>query len=197
MQARRLGPLLKRALVSALTALEKAGVAVPDAILSGTGLGCMETTERVLDSLKTGEEGCSPTDFMQSTHNTIASTIAIRLGCSGYNCSYSQGDVSFENALLDAWLRQDWEALSVFTAYAPGEQSVFEDFEAAGVLLQYDLSHGSVAYDGQSAVLNADLTLRGDSREIEIQGYPLRLIREEGLWKMDYQALLAMMRTKE
>ena len=104
MQARRLGPLLKRALVSALTALEKAGVAVPDAILSGTGLGCMETTERVLDSLKTGEEGCSPTDFMQSTHNTIASTIAIRLGCSGYNCSYSQGDVSFENALLDAWL---------------------------------------------------------------------------------------------
>lgn len=101
------------------------------------------------------------------------------------------------SALLDAWLKQDWEALSVFTAYAPGEQSVFEDFEAAGVLLQYGLSHGSVAYDGQSAVLNADLTLRGDSREIEIQGYPLRLIREEGLWKMDYQALLAMMRTKE
>ena len=104
MQARRLGPLLKRALVSALTALEKAGLDVPDAILSGTGLGCMETTERVLTGMKAGEEGVSPTDFMQSTHNTIASTIAIRLGCRGYNCSYSQADVSFENALLDAYL---------------------------------------------------------------------------------------------
>lgn len=104
MQARRMGAILKRALVSAKQALSRAELQVPDAVLCGTGLGCMEITERILASLKENEEGgLSPTDFMLSTHNTIASTIAIHLGCKGYNCTYSQGDTSFENALLDAW----------------------------------------------------------------------------------------------
>lgn len=99
--------------------------------------------------------------------------------------------------VMNAWLRQDWEALSQYCVHAPGEQSVFEAFEAAGVLVGYDLSSGSVAYDGQSAVLTADLTLRGQAKDAEITGYPLRLIREEGLWKMEYQALLSMMQAKE
>ena len=105
MQARRMGVLLKRALVGARMALSQAALPMPDAILCGTSLGCMEPTERILAALQSaGEEGISPTDFMQSTHNTIASTIAIHLGCRGYNCTYSQGAVSFENALLDAFL---------------------------------------------------------------------------------------------
>ena len=106
MQARRMGMLLKRALVTAKMALSEAGMDVPGAIVCGTGLGCMETTERILSALRAdGEQGgVSPTDFMQSTHNTIASTVALHLGCHGYNCSYSQGDVSFENALMDAFL---------------------------------------------------------------------------------------------
>ncbi|MBR3106312.1 MAG: GerMN domain-containing protein [Clostridia bacterium] len=99
--------------------------------------------------------------------------------------------------VLNAWLRQDWDTLSLFCAHAPGEQSLFEAFEAAGVLVGYDLSSGSVAYDGQRAVLTADLTLRGQAKDAEITGYPLHLIREEGLWKMDYQALLSMMQAKE
>ena len=99
--------------------------------------------------------------------------------------------------VLGAWLRQDWDALSLYCVHAPGEQSLFEAFEAAGVLVGYELSSGSVSYDGQSAVLTADLTLRGQGRDAEITGYPLRLIREEGLWKMDYQALLSMMQAKE
>ena len=49
-----------------------------------------------------GESGLSPTAFMQSTHNTIGSMVAIALGCHGYNCTYSQDGVSFESALLDA-----------------------------------------------------------------------------------------------
>lgn len=105
MQARRMSETLKRTLVCARQALEKAGVEMPDAILCGTRLGLTEPTNRVLDSLRqNGEESVSPTDFMQSTHNTIASTIAIQLGCHGYNCTYSQGEDSLDNALLDAEL---------------------------------------------------------------------------------------------
>ena len=99
--------------------------------------------------------------------------------------------------ILNAWLQQDWDTLALFSAHSPGEQSMFEAFEAAGVLLGFDLSCGSVSYDGQNAVLTASLTLRGDARESIVSSYPLRLIREEGLWKMDYQALLAMMNAKE
>ena len=99
--------------------------------------------------------------------------------------------------VLNAWLRQDWDALSLFCVHAPGEQSVFEAFEAAKVLVGFELSPGSVAYDGQRAVVTAKLTLRGDNQDVEISGYPLRLIREEGLWKTDYEALLSMMRAEE
>ena len=74
---------------------------------------------------------------------------------------------------------------------------MFEALEAAYVLVRFDLSAGCVSYDGQSAVLTAALTLRGDTQDTEISGYPLRLIREEGLWKMDYPALLSMMQAKE
>jgi len=104
MQARRMGLLLRRAVVTSEVAVRDSGIAVPEAVVSGTGLGCMENTERVLSVLRCGEEGVGPTDFMQSTHNTIASTVAIRLGLHGYNCTYSQGDVSFECALLDAFV---------------------------------------------------------------------------------------------
>ena len=105
LQARRMSTALKRVLVCARQALEQAGVTMPDAIVCGTRLGLMDHTNRILDSLKeNGEEGISPTDFMQCTHNTMASTIAIQLGCHGYNCTYSQSERSLENALLDAKL---------------------------------------------------------------------------------------------
>ena len=37
---------------------------------------------------KDGEHGLSPTLFMQSTHNTIAGSIAKLSGCHGYNITY-------------------------------------------------------------------------------------------------------------
>ena len=45
-----------------------------------------------------------PTYFMQSTHKTISSNIAIRLGCHGYNMTYTQDDASLKWALRDAEL---------------------------------------------------------------------------------------------
>ena len=103
MEARRLSKLMKRALAVSRDVLSQVGVAVPDAVITGTGLGCIENTEHFLKSL-TGlsDAPLRPTHFMQSTHNTIGSLIAISLGCHGYNATYSHLGVSFESGLLDA-----------------------------------------------------------------------------------------------
>ena len=45
-----------------------------------------------------------PTCFMQSTHNTIASNIAIKTHCHGYNATYTQGMQSLKWAMRDAEL---------------------------------------------------------------------------------------------
>ena len=105
MEARRMGKLMKASLLSSLKALKQAGVECPDAIITGTALGCWENSEALLmQILEEGEVMLSPTNFMQSTHNTISSNIAIRLGCHGYNVTYTQSDRSLEWALRDARL---------------------------------------------------------------------------------------------
>lgn len=106
MQARRMGKLLKRALFTSLSVINETGIEHPEAIITGTGMGCLESTELFLDSLcKEGEQTLKPTYFMQSTHNTISSLIGIQTGCHNYNATYSQGGISFESALLDAFIQ--------------------------------------------------------------------------------------------
>ena len=101
--SRRMCNLLKRAIVTSRLTLQKAFVEMPDAIISGTGLGCIENTEKFLYSIWENEEKfLQPSFFMQSTHNIISAAIAIDLKCHGYNNTYVHRGTSFENALLDA-----------------------------------------------------------------------------------------------
>lgn len=103
MEARRMGRILKSALLSSLKALEEAGVETPDAIITATSLGCLENSVQLLNQLRDeGEQGLKPTWFMQSTHNTIGSAVAIHTGCHGYNATYTHGDDSLKWALADA-----------------------------------------------------------------------------------------------
>ncbi|MDR2389649.1 MAG: beta-ketoacyl synthase chain length factor [Tannerellaceae bacterium] len=104
--ARRLGRILKRALLTSQQVMQTSAVNLPDAVITATGGGCMENTEVFLNAL-TPEQGelLSPTCFMQSTHNTIGSLIAIETQCKGYNSTYSHKGISFECALLDAFLQ--------------------------------------------------------------------------------------------
>lgn len=105
MEARRMSRMLRRALDASLTALELAGVTMPDGIITATEWGCWENSERFLtDIYRNGEQHLKPSLFMQSTHNTIGSMIAIHLGCTGYNNTWSHGDRSFAAALTDAWM---------------------------------------------------------------------------------------------
>ncbi len=106
MKARRMGTLMRRTLVCSLEALQQASDIVPDAVITATGLGCMENSEKFLAAmLDSGETMMSPTDFMQSTHNTPGSLISIHLGDHGYNSTYSQGECSLASALMDAFLQ--------------------------------------------------------------------------------------------
>ncbi len=103
LEARRMGKIMKSSLLSSLEALQQAGISVPDAIITGTIYGCLENSERLLQQIKEeGEVMLKPTYFMQSTHNTIGSNIAIKTHCHGYNVTYTQGCRSLEWAIRDA-----------------------------------------------------------------------------------------------
>ena len=106
MQARRMSPQMRRLIVAAKRALSEANIDIPDAIIVSTRWGGITPTVSLLKSMiENGEEGFSPSLFMQSTHNTPASTLAILLGCHGYNCTFSCGNHSAQMAQTDAYLQ--------------------------------------------------------------------------------------------
>lgn len=109
-QLRRMSRLLKMGVTAAGICLKDAGVEKPDAIITGTGLGMMEETEKFLNGiLDNGEKLLNPTAFIQSTHNTVGASIAVMLDCNNYNLTYVHGPLSLENALLDSlmWLEEE------------------------------------------------------------------------------------------
>ncbi len=102
---RRMSRVLKMGTTSAAMALADAAIQKPDAIITGTGYGCLEDTGTFLTKIsELHEEALNPTPFIQSTHNTIGSQVALLLQCRGYNQTYVHGAFSFEQALLDTLL---------------------------------------------------------------------------------------------
>lgn len=105
MALRRMSKAIKMGLTAGKMALQDANVQNPDAIITGTGEGCKQDTEKFLENLlQQQEELLTPTSFIQSTHNTVGGQIALNLNCSGYNVTYSQERASLESALLDSLL---------------------------------------------------------------------------------------------
>ena len=126
-EARRMGNIMKRALVTALKVLGETGISHPDAIMTGTSLGSLDYTERFLDSIvENNEETVSPTYFMQSTHNTVGSALAIYTKTHGYNTTYSHGGISFDLTLLDAWMQMQLGKIS--TALVGGHDEMTEQY---------------------------------------------------------------------
>jgi 3-oxoacyl-[acyl-carrier-protein] synthase II len=106
MVSRRMSRIVKMGVCAALKCLRDSGVEMPDAIITGTGLGCLEDTEKFLGSIfANGEKLLNPTPFIQSTHNTVAGAIALAIKCHNYNATYTHRGFSFENALEDALLQ--------------------------------------------------------------------------------------------
>lgn len=104
--ARRMAKGIKMSTVSSRTALEEAGLENVDAIMVGTGLGCIgDSAKFVGDIIDNNEQFLTPTRFIQSSHNTVSGQIALAIGCKGYNFTYVNASVSFESCLIDAILQ--------------------------------------------------------------------------------------------
>lgn len=174
------GPLRRQLCLNALAAtLTEAGLCVKTQILVYRGAG-QSTTMRLQAGFLTRTQDdtilpvlCRSEEKLLTPHNTAV-------------------------LIMRAWMAQDWATLYDLTAREgarrrPGEQSAFDAFAAGMALTDYSLSCGSVSYDGQTAVITADLTLRGTGRDQTVSGYPLVLTREGGLWKADYERLIGMM----
>lgn len=122
--ARRMAKGVKMGLAASTKALKEANVEVPDAVITGTGMGCIEDSEKFLKALiDNNEEYLTPTNFIQSTHNTVGAQIALGLGCKGYNFTYVNGAISFESALLDAKLQLENEEENSILVGAADETS--------------------------------------------------------------------------
>lgn len=106
--ARRMAKGVKMGLYTGSKACQMAQIDTPDAIILGTGYGCIIDTEKFLIALiENNELYLTPTSFIQSTHNTVGGQIALQQQNKGYNMTYSNGAVSFESALLDALMMLD------------------------------------------------------------------------------------------
>jgi 3-oxoacyl-[acyl-carrier-protein] synthase II len=105
-QIRRMGRVIRMGIAAASLCVKDAGSLLPDAIITGTGLGCIEDTEKFLATMiRNQEEFLTPTSFIQSTHNTVGAQIALQMKCHGYNFTYVHRGLSFESALLDSMMQ--------------------------------------------------------------------------------------------
>ena len=106
LESRRLDKLLKRTVACSLQTLRQCPEVVPDAIITATVWGsAISAITFFHDMMRQGEAFLKPTLFMQSTHNTMSSLIAIQTHNHGYNVTHSQLDDSLPHAFLDAWLQ--------------------------------------------------------------------------------------------
>ncbi|HWK98337.1 MAG TPA: beta-ketoacyl synthase chain length factor [Parapedobacter sp.] len=102
LQLRRMNKSMRMAIFASQLALREANRTTVDAVITGSGLGCLRDSERFVESLLADEgQPLNPTPFIQSTHNMAAAAIALALKCNGYNMTYVNNANSFESALLD------------------------------------------------------------------------------------------------
>lgn len=98
-------------------------------------------------------------------------------------------------SILLAWQQRDLERLYRYVADAdrPPYATAVEAFAELRALTQYAAGAGSVDLSGQSAVVTVDLRTLQAGAEATTNGYPLLLTRENGVWKITYARLLALL----
>jgi len=102
---RRMANGVKMGVVASSLAMNEAGIDLPQAIITGTGMGCLIDSDKFLKNLiDNKEEYLTPTSFIQSTHNTVGAQIALGLECKAYNVTYVHAATSFESSLIDGML---------------------------------------------------------------------------------------------
>ncbi|MDR3132594.1 MAG: beta-ketoacyl synthase chain length factor [Prevotellaceae bacterium] len=159
---RRMSRVMKMGVAAAMQCLSQSG-RQPGAIITATGLGCLNDTEKFLKNIiENGEHLLNPTPFTQSTFNTIGAQAAIVLKNTNYNTTYVHRGFSFENALLDAMMKiRDGEAAQVLVeSYEEQTDTSFKIMERLGFW-----RHGAVCGEGvQCFILSAQPGAAGKVR---------------------------------
>ncbi|RZJ35237.1 MAG: 3-oxoacyl-ACP synthase [Flavobacterium sp.] len=158
---RRMAKGVKNGIVGSALAMKEAGIDKLDAIITGTGLGCIEDSESFLKGiLDNNEQFLTPTSFIQSTHNTVGAQIALGLKCNAYNFTYVNGSVSFESALLDAKMQIDSGEASNILVGGIDEMADFTLglYKLAGFLKTGDGPHKLLDSDTTGAVYGEGAT---------------------------------------
>ena len=138
---RRMGNLIKMGVGAALCVKGEEKI---EGIIVGTGLGCIENTDIFLREFIERTTGTlSPTAFIQSTHNTVAGQIALILKEHGYNSTYTQRGLSFENALIDAMLLSTETNGAVLVGGLDEHISLFEELTKKANLNLKNIGAGS------------------------------------------------------
>ena len=100
---RRMGKAVRMAVGSGLHLLKDQEI---HGIIVGTGNGGLEDCVKFLMQIIDWEEGrLTPTNFVQSTANASAGTLALLSKNKHYNATHVHKGLSFDNALLDAQMR--------------------------------------------------------------------------------------------
>lgn len=94
---------------------------------------------------------------------------------------------------LHAWQTRDWDTLLQFLSLRGALQQQSEQLRSAQVLLDYTVGMGCVSPDGQSAVICVDITLRTEGGQQSYTAWPLRMVREDGVWKAAVADMAALM----
>lgn len=102
-QLRRLSRMLRIGLTASVMCMRNAGVQSPDGIITATGYGFLEDTEKFLrEIIERNEQQLTPTFFMQGTYNALAGLAGLALRCTGYNNTYVSKGFALGSALQDA-----------------------------------------------------------------------------------------------
>jgi len=112
---RRMSRIVKFSLASAFNCLGQVEDISIDAIITATGLGCVEDTGVFLTQMhQNGEKLLNPTAFIRSTHNAVGGQIALLLKLHVPNLCHTQKEVSFETGLIDGLMMlEDGDAKNV------------------------------------------------------------------------------------
>ena len=97
--------------------------------------------------------------------------------------------------ILEAWSQKDFERMYKYLAQdeKPAYSAFVEVLNEAPSAEVLKVSGGSVYTDGQTAVVTVYLRLIYQDEDAQLISYPLQLIRENSVWKMEYTRLSALM----
>lgn len=156
---RRMTRVLKIGLTTALRCIQDSGLETPGPIVTGTGKGSLQDTEKFIKEIAEYKEtALNPTPFIQSTYNSVNGLIALQQKCTAYNNTFVHRGFSFENALLDSMmliqegashtLTGAFEEITAEHFYIKSRIGFWKDAPVNSAALYQHLSPGTIAGEG-------------------------------------------------